>query len=30
MNLIKPEDLNMLPLEEARRKLDKKIWQNGC
>ena len=26
MNLIKLEDLNVLPLEEIRRKLDKKIW----
>jgi len=28
MNLIKLEDLNILPLEEVRRTLDKKIWWN--
>ena len=26
MNLIKLEDLNVVPLEDIRRKLDKKIW----
>ena len=26
MNLLKLDDLNALPLEEIRRKLDKKIW----
>ena len=26
MNMIKLRDLNILPLEEIKRKLDKKIW----